>query len=108
MKKDLPYISFARMLAILLVVNSHATGLWPIPRDRALAERRRQRRRAGGGHRKRAFLFRFRFRSLSFAGSARERRVSDMAAAAVFQDLALGLDLLRHSRFDGNGKNSVA
>ena len=29
MKKDLPYISFARMLAILLVVNSHATGLWP-------------------------------------------------------------------------------
>ena len=87
------------MLAILLVVNSHATGLWPSAVANVAGR---------GGHRKRAFLFRFRFRSLSFAGSARERRVSDMAAAAVFQDLALGLDLLRHSRFDGNGKNSVA
>ena len=70
MKKDLPYISFARMLAILLVVNSHATGLWPSAVANVAGR--------GGG-----------------IGNA-------------FQDLALGLDLLRHSRFDGNGKNPVA
>lgn len=101
MKKDLPYISFARALAILLVVNSHATGFYPDAVANIVGR--------GGAIGNTLFFFVSGFTLYFSAENTRRSKLGGgaLAFAASFENLAGYLDFLRNFGFVRSRKYSM-